>query len=134
MGRGTKRGRNCLNARKSCGFWTRLAGKEVPTGRTDEETGKPETVKLPANPIRRAMALLGINCGFGNTFGGFDSSTPFMPIHVGDEIARPWFVPFDEENNFFRVTAVRHRIQVVDASEITHLVEVCIEPLPGKRG
>ncbi len=44
-----------------------LEGKEVLTGRTDEETGEPETVTLPADPAVRAMVLLGVNCGLGNT-------------------------------------------------------------------
>jgi integrase len=43
-----------------------LAGKEVETGRTEEGTGKPETVALKPNPVLRAMVLLGINAGFGN--------------------------------------------------------------------
>jgi integrase len=43
-----------------------LAGKEVPTGKKDEKTGKPELVTLPASPILRAMFLLGVNCGFNN--------------------------------------------------------------------
>jgi len=43
-----------------------LDGKEVQTGRTDKETGKPETVTLPADPALRAMVLLGVNCGFNN--------------------------------------------------------------------
>jgi integrase len=43
-----------------------LAGKEVETGRTDEETGEPEKVRLQPNPVLRAMVLLGVNCGLGN--------------------------------------------------------------------
>jgi integrase len=43
-----------------------LEGKEVETGRTGEETGKPETVKLKPDPTLRAMILLGLNAGFGN--------------------------------------------------------------------
>jgi integrase len=43
-----------------------LTGKKVETGRTDEKTGKPETVTLKANPVLRAMILLGVNAGFGN--------------------------------------------------------------------
>lgn len=43
-----------------------LDGKEVETGRTDEETGKPETVTVPVNPVLRAMVLLGVNCAFTN--------------------------------------------------------------------
>jgi integrase len=43
-----------------------LAGKQVETGRTNEETGQPETVTLERNPALRAMILLGINAGFGN--------------------------------------------------------------------
>lgn len=44
-----------------------LEGKEVQTGRKDKETGEPETVTLAPNPALRAMVLLGINCGLGNT-------------------------------------------------------------------
>jgi integrase len=36
------------------------------TGRTNEKTGKPETVTHTANPAIRAMVLLGVNCGFNN--------------------------------------------------------------------
>jgi integrase len=43
-----------------------LAGEQVETGRTDEATGKPETVTLQPNPALRAMILLGVNAGFGN--------------------------------------------------------------------
>jgi integrase len=43
-----------------------LAGQPVQTGRTDEETGEPETVTLEPNPALRAMVLLGVNSGFGN--------------------------------------------------------------------
>jgi integrase len=42
-----------------------LEGKEVETRRTDD-SGKPETVMLKANPALRAMTLLGVNAGFGN--------------------------------------------------------------------
>ena len=34
-----------------------LAGKQVPTGRANEETGEAETVKLEPNPTLRAMIL-----------------------------------------------------------------------------
>jgi integrase len=43
-----------------------LAGKEVETGRIDEESGEPETVTLKPDPALRAMVLLGVNCGLGN--------------------------------------------------------------------
>jgi integrase len=43
-----------------------LAGKQVETGRTDEVTGKAQTVKVEPNPALRAMILLGVNCGLGN--------------------------------------------------------------------
>jgi integrase len=43
-----------------------LAGKEVETGRTDKETGEPETVTLPQSPTLRAMFFLGLNAAFGN--------------------------------------------------------------------
>lgn len=43
-----------------------LDGKEVVTGRKDEETGEPETVTLTAHPILRAMVLLGVNAAFNN--------------------------------------------------------------------
>jgi integrase len=39
----------------------------VTTGRADEQTGEAEAVRLEPNPALRAMVLLGINCGFGNT-------------------------------------------------------------------
>jgi integrase len=43
-----------------------LAGKEVSTGRKDKKTGDPDRVKLDANPVLRAMFLVGVNCGFTN--------------------------------------------------------------------
>jgi integrase len=43
-----------------------LAGKPVQTGRTDAESGEPETVTLKPSPALRAMILLGVNCGLGN--------------------------------------------------------------------
>jgi integrase len=43
-----------------------LKGKKVETGRTDKQTGEPETVTLEPNPTFRAMVLLGLNAGFGN--------------------------------------------------------------------
>jgi integrase len=43
-----------------------LEGKKVETGRSDEQTGEPETVTLEPNPALRAMVLLGINAGFSN--------------------------------------------------------------------
>jgi len=43
-----------------------LEGKEVETGKRDEKTGKPETVRLTPNPAARAMVLLGLGSGFTN--------------------------------------------------------------------
>ncbi len=64
-----------------------LAGKEVQTGRTDEETGKPETVTLAPNPALRAMTLLAINAGFGNADCG---NLPFSALdQEGDWIDFP---------------------------------------------
>lgn len=44
-----------------------LEGKEVVSNLIDEETKEPIRVKLKANPQLRAMALLGVNCGYGQT-------------------------------------------------------------------
>lgn len=44
-----------------------LDGQEVVTYRTDEETREPVSVKLSANPELRAMVLLGVNCGYGQS-------------------------------------------------------------------
>jgi integrase len=55
-----------------------LAGKKVETGRTDKQTGEPETVTLEPNPAFRAMVLLGLNAGFGN----HDSAT--LPLSALD--------------------------------------------------
>jgi len=44
-----------------------LGGKKVTLARVDEETGKPAEVSLKRDPIMRAMLLLAVNCGFGNT-------------------------------------------------------------------
>jgi integrase len=61
-----KNGERMLEAGELRRVLDALAGKEVETGRTDEETGKPETVSLKPNPTLRAMILLGVNAGFGN--------------------------------------------------------------------
>ncbi len=61
-----KNGERMLEATELRRILDALEGKEVETGRTDKETGKPETVILKANPALRAMILLGVNCGFGN--------------------------------------------------------------------
>jgi integrase len=61
-----KNGERMIEAAELRRLLDSLAGKEVETGRTDEKTGKPEKVTLAANPILRAMVLLGINCGFNN--------------------------------------------------------------------
>lgn len=44
-----------------------LDGQEITLDEIDAETGQPVTVKIPPRPDLRAMVLLGINCGLGNT-------------------------------------------------------------------
>lgn len=44
-----------------------LAGAEITLERVDEETGEPVKVQRKADPALRAMVLLGINAGLGNT-------------------------------------------------------------------
>jgi integrase len=61
-----KNGERMLEAAELRRMLDALAGKDVATGRTDEKTGKPESVKVKANPSLRAMVLLGVNCGFNN--------------------------------------------------------------------
>jgi integrase len=61
-----KNGERLLEAVELRRMLDALAGKKVETGRTNEETGKPETVTLKGNPTLRAMILLGVNCGLGN--------------------------------------------------------------------
>jgi integrase len=61
-----KNGERMLEAAELRRILDALAGKQVETGRTDEETGKPEIVTLKPNPTLRAMILLGVNCGLGN--------------------------------------------------------------------
>lgn len=61
-----KNGERMLEAAELRQLLDALMGKEVATGRTVEETGKPEMVTLPANPVLQAMVLLGVNCGFNN--------------------------------------------------------------------
>ncbi len=61
-----KNGGRMIEAAELRRLLTALEGKEIETGRTGEETGKPEVVKLAPNPVMRAMVLLGINCGFTN--------------------------------------------------------------------
>eukprot|EP00913_Durusdinium_trenchii_P008855 g8321.t1 len=43
-----------------------LNGEPIPTGETDD-AGKPVTIDTKRHPAMRAMVLLGVNCGFGNT-------------------------------------------------------------------
>lgn len=43
------------------------AGEEVTTGRTDPGTGEPEKARFKANPALRAMMLLAVNCGYGQS-------------------------------------------------------------------
>lgn len=70
---------------------------------------------------------------FKNDGCGFDSSTPFPPVSVGDYIARTPDIPAIEGKSF-RVTAVRHSIRRYEphdpgeVPEIVHYTEVCIEP------
>jgi integrase len=61
-----QRGERMLEAAEVRRILDALAGKEVETGRTNEETGEPETVTLDPHPALRAMVLLGVNAGFGN--------------------------------------------------------------------
>lgn len=61
-----KNGERMLEAAELRRLLDALMGKEVATGRTVEETDKPEMVTLSANPLLRAMVLLGVNCGFNN--------------------------------------------------------------------
>lgn len=61
-----KNGERMIEAAELRRLLDALTSKEVQTGRTDKNTGKPETVTLAANPVLRAMVLLGINCGFNN--------------------------------------------------------------------
>jgi integrase len=61
-----KNGKKMLEAAEVRRILDALAGKEVETGRPDEETGEPETVTLRPNPALRAMVFLGVNCGLGN--------------------------------------------------------------------
>lgn len=61
-----KNGERMLEAHELRRVLDALEGKEVLTGRTDHETGKPIKVQVKANPTLRAMVLLGVNCGFNN--------------------------------------------------------------------
>jgi integrase len=61
-----KSGERMLEAAEVRRVLDALAGQEVETGSTDEETGEPQAVTLQPDPALRAMVLLGINAGFGN--------------------------------------------------------------------
>jgi integrase len=78
-----RNGEKMLEAAELRSMLDALEGKEVQTGRTDEESGKPETVTLTPNPALRAMTLLGVNCGFGNG----DCAT--LPVSAVD-LERGW--------------------------------------------
>jgi integrase len=78
-----KNGERMLEAGELRRMLDALSGKEVGTGRTDEETGKQGTVKLRPDPALRAMILLGVNAGFGNN----DVAT--LPLSALD-LSRGW--------------------------------------------
>lgn len=59
-------GERMLEAEELRRLLAALAGNEVETGRTDDDTGERETTTLPPDPALRAMVLLGVNCGLGN--------------------------------------------------------------------
>jgi integrase len=61
-----KNGKRMIEAAELRRLLDALDGKEVQSGRKDEKTGKPDTVKIAANPALKAMILLGVNCGFNN--------------------------------------------------------------------
>jgi integrase len=61
-----KSGERMLEAAEVRRMLDALAGTQVESGRTDEETGESETVTVQPNPALRAMVLLGVNCGLGN--------------------------------------------------------------------
>jgi integrase len=61
-----KNGERMLEAVELRRLLDAASGKQVETDRTDEKTGKPDTVTLNPDPTLRAMILLGINAGFGN--------------------------------------------------------------------
>ena len=62
---------------------------------------------------------------FENDECGFESSTPFLPINVGDYIPPLSDIP-DAEGKSCRVTAVKHIIKQY-GDELVHSVHVCIE-------
>jgi integrase len=88
-----------------------LAGKEVETGQTDDETGEPGTVTLDANPALRAMVLLGVNAGFGN---GDCASLPLSAL----DLDRGWLAYARAKTGINRrcwmwpetVAAIRHAL------------------------
>ena len=59
-----KNGERMLEVNELRQLLVALEGNRILTGRMDENTGQPETVKLAANPVLKAMILLGVNCGF----------------------------------------------------------------------
>ncbi len=66
-----------------------LDGETITLSKVDEETGKPVEVKGKRNPVFRAMVLLGINCGFGQSDC---SSLPLSAINLDQswiEFPRP---------------------------------------------
>jgi integrase len=58
-----------------------LDGKRILTGRMYENTGQPETVKLAANSVLKAMILLGVNCGF---IGKDCTDLPLLALDLKD--------------------------------------------------
>lgn len=81
------------------------------------------TLKPAENVVRYSLAFH--EDVFENDECAFDSSTPFLPINVGDYISPLSAIPA-VEGHAFRVTAVKHIIKQY-GSEITHDVHVCVE-------
>jgi integrase len=75
-----KNGERMLEAAEVRRLLDALAGKEVETGRINEETGEPETMTLDPNATLRAMVLLGVNAGFGN---GDCATLPLAALDLG---------------------------------------------------
>lgn len=71
---------------------------------------------------------------FDGDSAGFESSTPFVPLHVGDYIDHRLsnMEPGGEElpnDKVFRVTAIKHSFQDLQ-SHISQYVRACVEAAP----
>ncbi len=96
----------------------------MPDGELQRILGGPSEDAFYDRPRPVRYALTFYEGTFKNDSCGFESTTPFMPISVGDFITSRSDIPA-VEGKLYRVTAVQHTINRYE-DEICHHVEVCL--------